>query len=151
MPDVSVKVDGLAGLNAALVEVGSKATQKNILKRSLTKSAEPLLTTWKGLAPRRTGHYEISLHIGTKLTRSQSSTAYKPEGTLGFVEIHVGTNDPAGQQQEFGNFRHGAQPSGRPAWEATKETVLASFSGLMWADLEKTAQRAARKSAKAGL
>lgn len=148
--DVSAKVEGLAGLNSALAEVGKKATQKNILKRSLTKAAEPFLAVWKGAAPRRTGHYEQSLHIGTKLTRSQQGSAYKPEGTLGFVEIHVGTNDPAGQQQEFGNVNHPAQPSGRPAWDSQKQSVLVSFSGLMWEDLRKTAERAARKSAKAG-
>lgn len=149
MIGVGAKVEGLAGLNAALAEVGSKATQKNVLRRSLTKSAEPFLLTWKGLAPRRTGRYEQSLHIGTKLTRSQRGTAYKPEGTLGFVEIHVGTNDPAGQQQEFGNVNHPAQPSGRPAWESKKQSVLLSFGGFMWDDLRKTAERAARKSARA--
>lgn len=148
MIGVSAKVEGLAGLDQALAEVGRKATQKNILKRSLTKSAEPFLLTWKGLAPRRTGRYEQSLHIGTQLTRSQRSTAYRAEGTLGYVEIYIGTNDPAGQQQEFGNVNHPAQPSGRPAWDGSQSQVLLSFGGFMWEDLRKTAERAARKTAK---
>lgn len=151
MPDVSVKVEGLAGLDRALAQVGKKATQKNVLRRSLTKSAEPFMQTWKSAAPRRFGYYAESIHIGTQLTRSQRSSAYKPEGMHGFVEIHVGTNDPAGQQQEFGNINHPPQPSGRPAWDSSKQGVLVSFSRFMWADLEATAAREARKLAKAGL
>lgn len=150
MINVGAKVDWLVGSDKALAEVGTKATQKNVLRRTLTKPAEPLRDEWKAIAPRRFGYYAESIHIGTKLTRSQQGTEYKA-GKLGVVEIHVGTNDPAGQQQEFGNVNHPAQPSGRPAWEANKARVLADIGKRLWDEIDKARARAARKRAKAGL
>lgn len=150
--DVRVNVEWLKGSNKALSEVGSKATQKNVLRRTLTKPAEELRDLWKYIAPRRFGYYAESIIVGgnNKLTSRQKGTAYKA-GQLGVVEIHIGSSDVGGLQQEFGNVNHVAQPSGRPAWEARKEATLTDIGKGLWIEIEKAAARAAKKRAKAGL
>lgn len=146
--DVSVRVEGLAGLNSALAEVGKKATQKNLLVRTLKQVAKPIDDAASALAPKDTGKLQISVITGTQLTRRQRSSAYKA-GKLGVAEVHVGTALSRGLFQEFGTYKMPAHPFMRPAWDANKEKALVSFSGIMWDELRKTAERAARKSAKA--
>ena len=147
---MTVKMEWLVGSDQALAEVGTKATQKNVLKRTITPPAEMLRDYWKSIAPRLTGHYAESLTVGpnSKLTRRQRSSAYKA-GTLGVLEIHVGTSDPAGQMEEFGNAHQTANPSGRPAWDAKKDEVLAHIGSGLWVEIKKAAERAAKKRAKA--
>jgi len=146
---ISAKVEWLVGSDKALAEVGTKATQKNILKRTLTKPAESLRDYWKSLAPRLTGHYSESITVGTnaKLTRRQKGSAYKA-GALGVVELHIGTADPAGVQEEFGNAHQVANPSARPAWDAKKGEILTGIGTGLWVEIKKAADRAARKRAK---
>jgi hypothetical protein len=79
----------------------------------------------------------------SKLTSRQKKDA-KKEGKF-FAEIHVGTSDPAGQQQEFGNMNHPAQPSGRPAWERTQDRVLEGIGDDFRAEIEKAAARRAKR------
>src|SRR5689334_15899920 len=114
-----VKFTGGRELEKALNDL-PKATQRNVLRRGLKKVADPVADDWQARAPRLTGQLEHSIIVGpsSKLTSRQKKDA-KREGKH-FAEIHVGTSDPAGQQQEFGNINHPAQPSGRPAWEANK-------------------------------
>lgn len=84
--------------------------------------------------------------VGTKLTRRQARDARK-EGKS-FAEVYVGTADPAGQQQEFGNVNHPAQPSGRPAWAATQDEFLEGLGADLGAEIDKAAARLARKAAR---
>jgi hypothetical protein len=148
--DVRANVEWLKGSDKALAEVGSKATQKNVLRRTLTPPAEHLRDLWQAIAPRRFGYYASSIVVGgnNKLTSRQKGTAYKA-GALGVVEIHIGSADVGGLQQEFGNVNHVAQPSGRPAWDASKAKIEADIGKGLWFQIEKAAARAARKRAKA--
>lgn len=136
---------GLRELEHALSEL-PKATGRNVLRRALTKAAEPVVDAWQAKAPRDQGHYAASIHVGTQLTPRQRHDA-KKEGKS-FAEVYVGTADPAGQQQEFGNVNHPAQPSGRPAWEETRDEVLDSFGNEAWSEIDKAAARLARKAAR---
>ena len=147
---VSAKVEWLQGSDKALAEVGKKSTEKAILRRTLVRAATPVQQQWQALAPKLTGQFAESIVIGgnNKLTRRQKSSVYKA-GALGVVEIHVGSIDVAGLQTEFGNIHQAAEPSGRPAWEATKETALNIISTALWDEISKAAARAARKRAKA--
>lgn len=145
-----MKVEWLVGSDKALSEVGAKATQKNVLRRTITPPAESLRDYWKAIAPRLTGHYAESIVVGgnNKLTRRHRSSAYKA-GKLGVVEIHIGTADPAGVQEEFGNVHQVANPSARPAWDAKKDGILAAIGKGLWVEIEKAALRAAKKRARA--
>jgi hypothetical protein len=139
------KMEGLKELDFALGEL-PKATERNNLVRTLKKEAVPVRDTWKDLAPRDEGQYAESITIGTRLTRRQAREARK-EGK-NFAEVYIGTDDPAGQQQEFGNINHPAQPSGRPAWEATKQGVVDGLAKTLGDEIEKSRARLARKSAR---
>jgi HK97 gp10 family phage protein len=138
-------MEGLADLEKALVEL-PKATARNTLQRALKKGAEHVQEVWQGGVPVLTGHYQHSINVGpaSKLTRTQKRDA-KKDGKY-FAEMHVGTDDPAGQQLEFGNVKMPAQPSGRPAWDITKESVLADISTDLATEIEKSRARLARKA-----
>lgn len=144
---VSVRMEGWRELDRALGEL-PKATARNTLQRALKKGAIHVQEVWQPLVPVLSGHYRMSVIVGpsSKLTRSQKRDA-KKEGKS-FAEYHVGTNDPAGQQLEFGNVHMPPNPSGGPAWEATKDNVLSELGKDMWTEIEKSAARLARKQAK---
>lgn len=142
-----VKVEGLADLDKALSEL-PKATARNTLQRVLKRRAEPVKEAWQQNAPVLTGHYERSIIVGpsSRLTARQKRDA-KKEGKY-FAEIHIGTSDPAGQQNEFGNSHMPANPSGRPAWEATKDGTLDGIAKDLGDEIEKARARLARKASR---
>lgn len=144
---VTVKFEGGRDLEKALNDL-PKATQRNVLQRGLKKVAEPVAEHWRARVPVEEGHYGRSLTVGpsSRLTSRQKKDA-KKEGRY-FAEMHVGTADPAGQQQEFGNVNHGPQPSGRPTWEADKENTLTDFGKFLWEEIDKARARLAKKAAK---
>lgn len=142
----TVRVEGLRELTETLLNELPESVGKRSIQRTLRKRAAPVRDAWKAKAPRDEGHLEKSIIIGTRLTKPQARDA-RQDGKH-FAEIHVGTADPAGIQQEFGNVNHPAQPSGRPAWEQTKDGVLQGIGEDFRVDLEKTAARRARKIAK---
>jgi len=148
MFDVSVKFEGLADLDRALADLGKKTTQKNVLVRTLKKAAEPIRSQAQSLAPVETGKLELSIITGTRLTRSQRSSAYRA-GTLGVAEVHVGTALSRGMFQEFGTFKMRPHPFLRPAWEANKLRALSIIGTELWVEIRKAADRAARKAARA--
>jgi hypothetical protein len=134
------KLDGDKDLERALGEL-PKAIARNALQRTLKRRAEPVREAWQSRAPVLTGHYEHSIIVGpsSKLTSRQKKDARK-EGRF-FAEMHIGTSDPAGQQLEFGNFRMAANPTGRPAWDATKDGVLIGIGKDMGDEIEKSRAR----------
>lgn len=145
---MTVKLEWLVGSEKALGEVGSKATQKNVLVRTLKKAAAPIDDMASSLAPVETGGLQISIVTGTQLTRRQKSSAYKA-GKLGVAEVHVGTKLSRGLFQEFGTFKMRPHPFMRPAWDANKGKALEIISKELWTEIQKAADRAARKRAKA--
>jgi HK97 gp10 family phage protein len=143
-----MKAEWLVGSEKALGEVGSKATQKNVLVRTLKKAAKPVDDMASGLAPRDTGGLQISIITGTQLTRRQKSSAYKA-GKLGVAEVHIGTALSRGLFQEFGTFKMRAHPFMRPAFDAKQSEALSIIGSELWVEIKKAADRAARKRAKA--
>lgn len=143
---VTVKIEGLKELDAALGEL-PKATAKNVLKRVLEDAGEITAQAARAKAPKDEFHLHESIDVGTKLSPRQAGM-HREAGGKAFQEMFVGTNNPAGVQQEFGNSRHGAQPFMRPAWDGTKGEVLERISNNLWAEISKAAARAARKAAK---
>lgn len=146
--NVSAKVEWLKGSDKALAEVGTKATQKNILVRTLRKAAKPIDDMASSLAPVDTGKLQLSVITGTQLTRRQRSSAYKA-GRLGVAEVHVGTAMSRGLFQEFGTFKEPAQPFMRPAWDSKKGEAEQIIATDLWVEIRKATDRAARKRAKA--
>jgi HK97 gp10 family phage protein len=147
---VTAKVEWLKGSDQALAEVGSKATQKNVLRRVLLKAAAPIDETASNMAPVETGKLQVSVITGTKLTGRQRSSAYKA-GRLGVMEVHVGTAMSRGLFQEFGTYKMPASPFMRPAFDMRKGEAEQIIATELWVEIRKAADRAARKRTKAGL
>lgn len=145
-------VEGLAGLDAALGQL-PRATARNTLVRTGKKALEPFLADVKQLAPvdadpanspkRAPGTLRDSYAIGTRLNKSQTKGVRK-EGKQ-FAEVYAGTNDPAGVQTEFGNAHQAPQPHGRPAWDGVQKQTIDTIGTLLWAEIEKSAQRLAKR------
>lgn len=145
-------VEGLAGLDAALGQL-PRATARNTLVRTGKKALEPFLADVKQLAPvdadpanspkRAPGTLRDSYVIGTRLNKSQTKGVRK-EGKQ-FAEVYAGTNDPAGVQTEFGNAHQAPQPHGRPAWDGVQKQTIDTIGTLLWAEIEKSAQRLAKR------
>lgn len=145
MAIATVKMEGLAELDAALVEL-PKSGAKAVLRRVLKKAAAPVEAAMVAKAPKLTGALQVSIRSGTKLTKRQQRFA-KKEGKSS-SEIYIGTADPAGIPQEFGTFDQNAQPFARPAWDETQDEALLIISETLGDEIEKTRQRLARKAAR---
>ncbi|NSX92654.1 HK97-gp10 family putative phage morphogenesis protein [Agrobacterium tumefaciens] len=143
MARVTVKISGLKELDRALGEL-PKSVAKATLRRVLKEAAEPMARKARQLAPKRNYHLMESIDVSTRLNRRQSAL-HRKDSSPAFQEMFVGTNNPAGVQQEFGNERHGAQPFMRPAWDAEKEPTLDRIAVSLWGEIEKSANRLARK------
>lgn len=146
MGSVTIKIEGLRELDAALGKL-PKAAAKAVLRRVLTEAGEPIARTARGLAPRDEFHLYESIDVGTKLSRRQAGL-HKGRGGQAFQEMFVGTNNPAGVQQEFGNERHGPQPFMRPAWDSKKGETLDYIATALWGEIAKTAARVAKRTAR---
>jgi len=143
MAKQTVTIDGLKDLDQALSAL-PRSVGKKVARDVLRDAAEPMARTARQLAPRDEYHLYDSIDVSTRLNSRQRSL-HREEATPTFQEMFVGTNNPAGVQQEFGNERHGAQPFMRPAWDAEKTPTLSRIANSLWFHIEKAARRLARK------
>lgn len=146
MPTVTVKVEGLKQLDEALGILG-KSAGKSVLRRIAVKALKPFDDRWRANAPHLTGNLEESGGIGTKLTRRQARLNRKRDDRAS-VEVFSGPNDPAAVPEEFGWVDGQAQPFMRPAWDATKDEVLGIVKRDLGSEIQKTAERQARRVAR---
>ena len=128
----------------------SKAVGKGVLRRGLKKASQPIAELANEIAPKgATGEFSKSFSYSTRLNKRQGRLHRKMfRGDRASVEGFVGTNDPAGVQQEFGNQNHDPQPSLRPAWDAEALPTLDRLGKDLWSELDKSIIRANRKAAK---
>ena len=145
----TVKVEGLRELEAALKEL-PRSTGKAALRRALKKAAKPIADAAAARAPVDEGHLRDSIGVGTKLTRRQRSLHRKMfRNDRAAVEMFVGAGGLAQAiTQEFGTFKEPPQPFMRPAWDAGKNALLDGIKDDLWGEIQKAAQRHARKMAR---
>jgi len=143
MAKQTVTIEGLKDLDRALSAL-PRSVGKKVARDVLRDAAEPMARTARQLAPRDEYHLYDSIDVSTRLNSRQRSL-HREEAMPTFQEMFVGTNNPAGVQQEFGNERHGAQPFMRPAWDAEKTPTLNRIANSLWFHIEKAARRLARK------
>ena len=149
----SFSLRGFKDLENALGELGS-AAGKRVAKRALKKSALPVRNKARQLAPKDENVLEDAIEISTQLSK-QARNALGAEQD-GIVRIFVGIDQAAPQQvfiyaivQEEGNEDTAAQPYFRPAWAMEGPEAIDILGPELWADIERTAKRAARKRLKA--
>lgn len=148
MAKVTVKIEGLKELDRALGEL-PKSTAKRVLQKVLKDAGEPLAQAARAKAPREKGFLIENIDVGTKLTRRQATLHKKQaKDDRAYAETFVGASDPAGMQTEFGNEHQEAEPWLRPAWDAKKDATLEQISNALWGEIERAAQRVARKASR---
>lgn len=147
---MKMKLEGYEDVLAGLFELKS-STAKSVARRVLKKAAQPVADETNEAAPERAEDHEGarlkgSYTVTSRLNRSQAAQARK-EGRDD-VYMYIGTNNPAGQQQEFGNAHHEAQPHFRPVWDGRADEVLQEVTEGMKVEVGKSVARARRKAAK---
>lgn len=143
----TAKVEGLKSLEAALLQIEKLTTRKSLGRRVLKKAGQPIADGANARAPQGpTGKLGESYAVSTKLNKSQKRATRRERKDD--VLMYIGTNDPGGLQQEFGNVNHSSQPHFRPAWDSGKRGVLDTIKAELASEIMKTAQRQARRKAK---
>lgn len=149
----SVKVEGGPELASTLRKLG-KTLGRNILRRVGRKRLEPMRDVAKALAPKGFGDLAEGIIVGTRLAKSQRKARGVHVGGGSFraaakdhVTVHVGPGQhPQAIQQEFGNFRHPAQPYMRPAFDQEAGKVIPGIGDDLWSEINKAVARAERKA-----
>lgn len=167
---MTVKIEGLSETDAALAALG-KSLGKAVLRRVGKAALQPMAAVAQRLAPDDPATSEAiadTVIVSTKRPKGSKSASTKAfaaargaglsvsearsaarAASSGEVEVFMGPNrDPKNVQQEFGNSRHAAQPYMRPAWDTGKSIALDAIKDDLWAEVEKTAARKARREAK---
>ena len=146
---VTMKIEGLREMDAALGEL-SKAVARNTLIRVGKAALEPMAEVARSLAPDdpETGGNDLkaSIVVGTKLTSRQKRLAKKEPKD--FATVHMGTADPAGIQQEFGNVNHGPQSFMRPAFAQEAQPTIDRVAKGLKPEIDKSVQRARARALK---
>ncbi len=148
MADI-MRLEGFAELDRNLEKL-SKAAGKGALRRALKTSASSIADAANAAAPQGdTGEYAKSFAYSKKLNDRQRGLHRKLfRDDRAAVEGFVGTNDPAGVQQEFGNINHVPQPALRPAWDAEALPTLDRLKTELADEIDKSVARAARRNAR---
>ncbi len=145
MTKVTMRVEGLSELVDSLQEL-PKATGKNVIKRILTARARPIEDDMRALVPVDWGDLRDSITVSTKLNPSQRKLA---RDTKSYTEVYVG---PGPQRKimvvEFGTSRMAARSFARPAWDKNKGLLLLNIAKDLWAEIQKAADKIAKKKAK---
>lgn len=160
---MTVKLSGFKELDKALAEL-PKATAKNVLKRTLTKAGQPVLSAMISGAPVGGEPY----YIGKGDRRRLVSPGYKKDslalshrlnpankrdqrrGGNFTAEIYIGSRrGSTAHWFEYGTFTIAARPYLAPAWVATKDRALGIIKSELGAEIQKAANRLAKKRAKA--
>jgi hypothetical protein len=139
--------EGGKELERALAQLEKAATRKTTARRALKQAAEPIHSAYQANTIVATGALFDNEIIGTRLNRRQAGLNRRMGKAE--VEIHVGTADPAGIQQEFGNVNQTAAPALRPAWDREGGArAMDRIGEFMWPEIEKAAARQAKRKAK---
>lgn len=144
-----MKIEGLKELEKALMELDKHTARKSVARKVLKKAGQPLADDMNQRAPigeGESGGLNKSYSVSTKLSKRQRKLAKRGKSD---VEVYVGTSDPAGLQQEYGNVNHAAQPHVRPAWDGGKTQALNTIKTELGAEIINAAKRQAKRKLKA--
>lgn len=140
---------GLADLERVLLNL-PRSTAKGVVRRTMTKAAEPMRDLMAKFAPDdpATGAPDLhrSMAIGSKYSGGRGGVRREGKSE---VAIYIGpTRDgyPQAVMMELGTFKDRAQPYARPAWDQDQMSMLERFAALQGQELDKTIARIRRRS-----
>lgn len=164
-------VTGLRELDRQLGQL-TKATARNVLRRTLRMAAEPVVDAAKRHVPVDTGSLKRSIvatHTppqgadagkaaysetlqagGSRADAGAAMRSARASNPAAFARIFIGPGrHPQAIMQEFGTVNHPPQPFMRPAIDAEAQTAIEIIRTELGTEIEKSAQRiAARKASK---
>jgi HK97 gp10 family phage protein len=150
----TVKFEGGRELDAALGALAAeygKPSGKAVLRRVADKALQPMAETARQLAPddpaTQGNDLKASIAVGGKLTKRQAAMARRDQNKS-TVTRYMGTADPAGLQNEFGNVHQSPQPFMRPAFSQHADGAIKIVAQELGPEIEKTAARLAKRRAK---
>lgn len=165
----TVKVEGLKELEDNM-KVLSKATQGNVLKRAATAAAADYADLAISMAPQKSGMLKKEIKVAkAKIispgkaafaaamsegsTRAEASSAAraanKAAGGEGRSAVtHAGPTRAAfwGVFQEFGTRKMSPKPFMRPAWDASRTSMLDTIKETLREEIDKAVARMERKA-----
>lgn len=145
---VTVTVHGLSETKDALRSLFPDRTARAIMTRILIKHAKPMAEEMRRRAPVRTGKLKASITAGKQLSPRQKRL-HRP-ASHDDVEMFVGAGPRKyAHLPEFGTANFPASPFVRPAFDDGASAMLDNLRNDLWYEIEKTAQRAARKALRA--
>lgn len=138
-----VSTSGFKEMEAAMTELGSSSA-KRLARAALRRAAQPIHEAYRENTTVETGVLLGNTNMGVRLNPRQRRMTPKPKKSE--IVLHIGTADPAGIQQEFGNRHQQAAPALTPAWDAEGgETALDRIGNELGPAIEKAAARAAKR------
>lgn len=157
---VKFKMEGGGDIERALAGF-ARGTAKGISRRSIKKVLKPVAKTAEANSD---GKFKVA--VTSKLTKAQARQARADRGSSK-VTLYVGpvqkdgSHAPHAHLYEDGTAPRyhkkngkfiGAMPANpfmRPAWDLYQPGMLKNLGELVWLEIEKSVERAARKAAKA--
>jgi HK97 gp10 family phage protein len=131
-------------LIAALKAIGDPKGIKRMVASAQKKALKPVVEAAKQNAPvgdsRGMRDSIKARHVSAREARRLGAAVIKPTA-VGPDREHF-----YAQFLEFGTSKYAARPFLRPAWDSTKDQVLADFSGLLWKAIDRRAKRVAKKA-----
>ena len=145
----TMKFEGLKELDAALVDLGNRASAKRIGRKVLIAAAEPIADDMRARAPVYKGRLKRLIGVGTKLSRRQRKLHRQTVGKAG-VEVFVGAA-PVKQAHttEFGTVEAAPHAWARPAWIAHRPVIVPRIAAGLKPEIDAAVARAATKALKA--
>lgn len=141
------KFEGGRELEEALKQF-ARPMAKAVGRRALKKAADPIFDVYQANTTVASGNLIKSEAVGTRLNKRQTRLNRKI-ASKSAVEVHIGTADPAGIQEEFGNRHQAPHPSLSIAWASQGgQKAVDRIAAELATDITKTAARVARKAAK---
>lgn len=151
---LTVKTEGFAGLEDALVELeqltGRTNTGKNAVRRGMVKAMKRIEDRAKSLVPVDDGALRDSITTkNAKTQRVKGSARFERQTGVTILTGPTGRQEGGyGAFQEFGTVKQPAQPFMRPTADAEGQSVIDEVADILRDEVMKSAARARKKAAK---
>lgn len=172
----TMKLEGMKELQQAMEQIATKSTRTAVMRRALTKAAEPMRAKAEAWAPVRTGTLSEGIKISPRVVNEAGNVAYnatmraggdqaaavgamrdarraaRASGINPAIALYMGPTVAHGAFygafQEFGTKNHPPDPFMRPAFDAEAQATVDRIAPLLRQEIDRAVARAAKRAAK---